>query len=108
MPLGHSVRRRLRAAKRKKRKLAGMAMTLDEACRLDLTEAARRLARKELSSVALTEAMLARIGRLDPALGSYATVTPELALAQARAADAALAAGRTLGPLHGVPIAVKD
>jgi amidase len=83
-------------------------MDIDEACNLDLTAVAERLRTGAISSVALTEAMLARISRLDPKLKSYATVTPDLALDQARAADEALAAGRTLGPLHGVPIAVKD
>jgi amidase len=63
---------------------------------------------REVSSLELTEAMLARIGKLDSELGAYITVTAELACAQARAADADLARGLVRGPLHGVPIAVKD
>ncbi|MCP5200801.1 MAG: amidase [Gammaproteobacteria bacterium] len=64
--------------------------------------------RGELSPVALTEAMLARIAAVDPGIGSYLTVTAELALAQAREAEAAIAGGDYRGPLHGMPIALKD
>ncbi|MBM3649936.1 MAG: amidase [Alphaproteobacteria bacterium] len=52
--------------------------------------------------------MLDRIARLDPTLKSYATLTPERALADAARLDAEAAAGTARGPLHGVPIAVKD
>ena len=52
--------------------------------------------------------MLDRIGKLDPRLKSYATLTPERALADARRRDAETAAGKSHGPLHGVPIAIKD
>ncbi|MDP6872426.1 MAG: amidase [Alphaproteobacteria bacterium] len=62
----------------------------------------------ELSPVTLTEAMLARIEALDGRLKSYATVMAESAMAEARAAEAEIAHGRYLGPLHGIPIAVKD
>lgn len=62
---------------------------------------------KAISSVELTEHYLARIQQFDGALNSFITVTPELALEQARAADARLAAG-TAGPLTGIPIAHKD
>lgn len=60
------------------------------------------------SSVALTEACLARIERWDPRLHAFITVTGESALEQARRADAACRDGRTVGLLHGVPMAVKD
>ncbi|MDA1279747.1 MAG: amidase [Chloroflexi bacterium] len=63
---------------------------------------------RELSPVDLTRAQLDRIETLDPQLKSYATVTPELALKQARQAENEIAHGRYLGPLHGIPIAVKD
>ena len=62
---------------------------------------------KAISSVELTEHYLARIQQFDGTLNSFITVTPELALEQARAADARLAAG-TAGPLTGIPIAHKD
>ena len=62
----------------------------------------------DLSPVTLTETLLARIEALDGKLKSYATVTAESALAEARTAEAEIAAGRHRGPLHGIPIAVKD
>ena len=73
-----------------------------------LDDVARQLKARQLSSVDLTRTLLDRIGRLDPRLGSFATLTPERALADAAARDAESAAGRSRGPLHGVPIAVKD
>jgi aspartyl-tRNA(Asn)/glutamyl-tRNA(Gln) amidotransferase subunit A len=63
---------------------------------------------REVSPVEVTEQMLARIDRLDPELAAFVTVTRERALAEARAAEAAIAAGSSRGPLHGVPYAVKD
>lgn len=75
---------------------------------LELTDVAGRIRRKELSPVELTQAMLKRIAKLDPKLHSYATVTADLALAQAKKAETEVRAGRIRGPLHGVPIAVKD
>lgn len=62
----------------------------------------------QVSSQTLTAAMLERIERLDPVLNAFITVTAELALEQAREADARLREGQDLGPLHGIPIAVKD
>ena len=62
----------------------------------------------DLSPVTLTETLLARIEALDGKLKSYATVMAESALAEARTAEAEIAAGRHRGPLHGIPIAVKD
>ena len=73
-----------------------------------LTETAERIRRRELSPVAVTEAMLERIGRLDGGLHSYRTVTADLARAQAAQAESEIAAGRYRGPLHGIPVAVKD
>jgi amidase len=64
--------------------------------------------RKQLSSAELTGTALRRIAELDGQYHSYATVLPERALEQAKAADAEIANGRWRGPLHGVPIAVKD
>jgi amidase len=75
---------------------------------LSLDEVARRLKARKVSSVEATQAILDRIGKLDPRLKAYATVTPERALADAKARDAETAAGKSRGPLHGVPIAVKD
>jgi amidase len=75
---------------------------------LGLDEVAKRLKARHLSSVDATRALLERIERLDPKLKSYATLTPDHALAEAAARDAETAAGSSRGPLHGVPIAVKD
>jgi Asp-tRNA(Asn)/Glu-tRNA(Gln) amidotransferase A subunit family amidase len=61
-----------------------------------------------LSSRRLTRIYLDRIGKLGPRLECFATVTPELALAEAEAADALLRAGVNLGALHGIPYALKD
>ncbi|MDP3242769.1 MAG: amidase [Reyranella sp.] len=75
---------------------------------LSLDEVARRLKARKLSSVELTQSMLDRIGKVDPRLKSYATVTADRALADAARLDAEAASGSSRGPLHGVPIAVKD
>ncbi len=73
-----------------------------------LTRLAGWIARRAISSRALTELYLARIAALNPRLFAYATVTADLALAEADAADRLLAAGTYLGPLHGIPYALKD
>ncbi len=75
---------------------------------LSIAELGRGLRSGELSPVALTEALLARIADLDGALGAFQQLTPERALAAARAAEERLAAGDDLGPLHGIPYAAKD
>jgi amidase len=77
-------------------------------CFATLTDTAERLRRKDLSPVELTRAQLARIESRNPALHAYLVVLAESALAEARAAEREIAAGRWLGPLHGVPVAVKD
>jgi aspartyl-tRNA(Asn)/glutamyl-tRNA(Gln) amidotransferase subunit A len=75
---------------------------------LDLRGVSDAIGRRELSSVEATEAYLGRIADHDPVLRSYITVTGDMALAQAKDADAEIARGRRRGPLHGVPIALKD
>ncbi|HEU4620464.1 MAG TPA: amidase [Gammaproteobacteria bacterium] len=75
---------------------------------LTIAEAGERIARRDLSPVELTRAYLERIERLNPRVNAYITVTAEQALAQARALEAELASGRSRGPLHGIPIALKD
>jgi aspartyl-tRNA(Asn)/glutamyl-tRNA(Gln) amidotransferase subunit A len=69
---------------------------------------AARLRDGSSSPVALTEALLARIAALDGRLHAFIRVTGERALAEARAAELALRGGQDLGPLHGIPYAVKD
>lgn len=73
-----------------------------------LTETAGAIRSRTVSPVELTNALLDRIAALDPKLGAYATVTPEPALAQARQAEAEIMEGHYRGPLHGIPIALKD
>jgi amidase len=75
---------------------------------MGLVEVGEQIRARKLSSVEVTKAQLARIDRLDRRLRSYATVTPGLALAAAAEADREIAAGKHRGPLHGVPVAVKD
>jgi amidase len=73
-----------------------------------LAEVAGLIERREVSPVEVTSAMLKRIEALDSELHSYITVSAELALRQARKAEAAIVRGEYLGPLHGIPLAVKD
>ena len=73
-----------------------------------LLELAALLRSKALSPVELTRACLARIEKLNPALHTFITVTSDLALEQARAAEAEILRGQWRGPLHGIPIGLKD
>jgi len=75
---------------------------------LGVAEAARLLHARRLSPVELVRACLERIERLDRRLNVFITVTAEAALAEARAAEAELARGRSRGPLQGIPVALKD
>ena len=75
---------------------------------LSAAEAGRQIAAGTLSPVALTEAYLDRIAALDGELHSYVLVLRDAALAAARTAEAEVRAGRRRGPLHGVPIGLKD
>ena len=63
---------------------------------------------RELSAETATTRCLERIAERNPAINAYITVLADQALAQARQADAELAGGRDRGPLHGVPISLKD
>ena len=72
------------------------------------TELRALIADGEITSTELTELYLSRIERLDDQLHAFLTVTPEIALEQAAKADAATARGESLGPLHGLPISIKD
>lgn len=73
-----------------------------------ISHAAAALRRKEIYSVELTEQCLDRIARLNPTLNAFVTVMVDAARARAAAMDAELSAGGDRGPLHGVPIALKD
>lgn len=82
--------------------------TDDEASYLTLTGAGTGLRRKEFSPIELAETCLRRIAALDDKLHSFITVTADLALQQARQAQKELSSGIDRGPLHGIPIALKD
>ena len=83
-------------------------MTDDDLAFADAATLARLLHTRQLSPVELATSMLARIERLEPRLGAYALVTPEVALAQAKESEQLIQQRRILGPLHGVPLALKD
>ncbi len=80
----------------------------DDLTRLSIAEASRRIAARDLSPVELTRAYLERVESVDGKLNSYITVTAEQALEQARALEAELARGLNRGPLHGIPLGLKD
>ena len=75
---------------------------------LELTEIAARIRTRRISPVEVAHAQLDRFAALDGELGSYVQVMADAAMAQAETAHAEIAAGRYRGPLHGIPIAVKD
>lgn len=79
-----------------------------ELCALGVAELGRLYRSGTLSPVEVTRATLDRIARLNPELNAYISVQAESALAAAQAAETQLRAGVDLGPLHGVPVAVKD
>lgn len=75
---------------------------------LSIVEAAALIVRRRVSPVELTEAYLARIEAQDALLNAYVTVTGDAAREEARAAEREIAGGTYRGPLHGIPIALKD
>ncbi|GAA3583245.1 amidase family protein [Nonomuraea rosea] len=78
-----------------------------ELWQLPATEIAAGIRTREISAAEVMESCLARIEAVNPALNALVEVRPEAALADARQADAAVAAGAELGPLHGVPVSTK-
>ena len=83
-------------------------MKADQFVQLTIAEAARSFQAGELSPVELTRACLERIEALEPKLNAFVTLLPELAVAEARAAEERLGRGKRLGPLDGIPFAIKD
>jgi aspartyl-tRNA(Asn)/glutamyl-tRNA(Gln) amidotransferase subunit A len=73
-----------------------------------LTEAAEQIRTRKVSPLELTRTCLSRIERLNPTLNAFITITADLALEQARQAEAEVMAGHWRGPLHGIPIGLKD
>ena len=83
-------------------------MTNEELCFTPATELARRICDKSVSPVEITRAVLERVERLNPKLNAICTLTAESALDAARAAEFAVMRGDHLGPLHGIPVTIKD
>ena len=83
-------------------------MNATDLCYTPATELIPLIRAKKLSPVELTEAVLARIERLDPKVNAFCTLTADLARAAARRAEDAVMKGGALGPLHGVPFSIKD
>jgi aspartyl-tRNA(Asn)/glutamyl-tRNA(Gln) amidotransferase subunit A len=75
---------------------------------LSIRDAAARIRNKRLSPVELTQAVLARIDQVEPKIHAFITLTRESALEMAKSAEREIMAGRYRGPLHGIPVAVKD
>src|ERR1700719_4157714 len=80
----------------------------NDLAQLSIREAADLIHKKKLSPVELTTACLARINQFQPSLNAFITITAETAVAQARQAETEVMQGKWRGPLHGVPIALKD
>src|ERR1051326_5776484 len=76
--------------------------------RMTIREAAQLLRERSVSAVELTTSAIGRIERRNPKLNAFITITADQALERARQADRELAAGQDRGPLHGIPIALKD
>ena len=83
-------------------------MSANELCFLTATELAQLIRTKQLSAQEVMESHLAQIERVNPTVNAIVTLLPEVALANAKAADAQLARGEAVGPLHGLPVAHKD
>ncbi len=75
---------------------------------MTVSDAAHAIAAKELSPVELMQAHLARIEKLNPTLNAFIRLDGEAALAAAKVAEAEATAGRLRGPLHGIPVGIKD
>jgi len=81
---------------------------ISETIHLTLEDAAALVRDRRVTPAELTEACLARIEAVEPRLNAFVTVTADVARRQAREAGDEIAAGRYRGPLHGIPVAVKD
>lgn len=75
---------------------------------LTIAEASRLIRAKQLSPVELTQAFIARVKTLDDQLNSYLLLLEDQAIAAAKRAEAEIAAGNWKGPLHGIPVGLKD
>ena len=83
-------------------------MSREDICWMSATDLAKSIRRKRLSPVEVVEDILERIEVINPKINAYVTVTADSALAEAKRAEKAVMKGKELGPLHGVPVSVKD
>ncbi|HXZ38517.1 MAG TPA: amidase, partial [Thermodesulfobacteriota bacterium] len=81
---------------------------MTEPYRLTLTEMIRQIHRRKLSPVALAESLLKRIDALEPSIQAWVTLDRQMVLEEARRCEKEIARGRKCGPLHGIPLGVKD
>src|SRR5215470_11089830 len=84
------------------------ALLSDELAYLTAHELAARIRRRDLSPVEVVDAFIRRIEARNPSLNAFVYLDPDGARARAKDAESALMAGEQLGPLHGVPSALKD
>lgn len=83
-------------------------MLSQDLCRHSIETLSPLMAKKQISPVEITQALLERIETFNPLLHAYITVLPEAALEAARRCEAEITSGNYLGPLHGIPVALKD
>ena len=86
---------------------ASAATSANEICRMDAVTLAEKIRTKQLSPTEVTEAVLARMDKVNPVIGAFCTPAPDVH-AQAKAVEADIMAGKSVGPLAGVPIGIKD
>jgi len=101
-------RKPMRISPPSKMAVAGASRTVEHLGFSSVRELAELVRTKQVSSLALTEMYLDRLKKYDPILKFVVTLTEERALAQAKKADAEIAAGKYRGPLHGLPWGAKD
>jgi aspartyl-tRNA(Asn)/glutamyl-tRNA(Gln) amidotransferase subunit A len=85
-----------------------MSQSKSEICSMSGAEQAELIRTKQASPVEVADAVLERIAKLDPHLNAFCTLTENIARSEAKAAEDAVMRGDQLGPLHGVPISIKD
>src|SRR3989304_2653864 len=86
----------------------GEAMTGNELETMTIANCSPRIMKREVSPVEVTRLFLERIDRINPTLNAYMTLTADQALADAKRAEDEIAHGRYRGPLHGIPVSIKD
>jgi aspartyl-tRNA(Asn)/glutamyl-tRNA(Gln) amidotransferase subunit A len=87
---------------------AGRSRDVSDLHWMTAVEAARAIAARELSPVELMTALLEQINRLDPKLNVFIRLDDDAAMEAAKAAEAEIISGRVRGPVHGVPVGIKD